>query len=34
MGDGTTLHASNYTGDVTITSINGIPGYVGARRLL
>ena len=34
MGDGTTLHASNYTGEVTITSINAIPGYVGARRLL
>jgi len=33
MGDGTTLHASNYTGDVTITSINAIPGYMGARRL-
>lgn len=34
MGDGTTLHASNYTGNVTITPINGIPGYMGARRLL
>ena len=34
MGDGTTIHASNYTGEVTITSINYISGYVGARRLL
>lgn len=33
MGDGTTLHASSYTGSVTITPINAIPGYMGARRL-
>jgi cell wall-associated NlpC family hydrolase len=33
MGDGTTLHASTYTGSVTITPINAIPGYMGARRL-
>jgi cell wall-associated NlpC family hydrolase len=35
MGDGTTIHASVVTGVVTQrTSINDIPGYVGARRLL
>ena len=35
MGDGTTIHASVLTGVVTQgTSINDIPGYVGARRLL
>lgn len=34
MGDGTTIHASNYAGEVTITSINYINGYVGARRVL
>ena len=35
MGDGTVIHASNYTGYVTEgTPINVIPGYVGARRLL
>ena len=34
MGDGTTIHASNYAGEVTITSINYVNGYVGARRLL
>jgi cell wall-associated NlpC family hydrolase len=37
MGDGTTIHASSDVvgvGEVTITSINYIPGYVGARRLL
>ena len=35
MGDGTTIHASVFTGVVTQrTSINDIPGYVGARRLL
>jgi cell wall-associated NlpC family hydrolase len=34
MGDGTTIHASNYAGGVVITSINYINGYVGARRLL
>ena len=34
MGDGTTIHASNFTGDVTITPIGNIPGYAGARRLL
>ena len=34
MGDGTTIHASIYTGEVTITGINFVRGYVGARRLL
>ena len=34
MGDGTTIHASNYTGNVTITGIDAVPGYVGAERLL
>ena len=34
MGDGTTIHASNYVGEVTITSIDYVSGYVGARRLL
>src|SRR5829696_4464580 len=37
MGDGTTIHASSDVvgvGEVTITNINYIPGYVGARRLL
>ena len=34
MGDGTTIHASNYAGEVTITDINYVNGYVGARRLL
>ena len=35
MGDGTAIHASTYTGNVTQgTPIDSIPGYVGARRLL
>jgi cell wall-associated NlpC family hydrolase len=37
MGDGTTIHASTDLygeGVVTITNINYINGYVGARRLL
>ncbi len=35
MGDGTTIHASVYAGEVVQgTGINAIPGYVGARRLL
>jgi cell wall-associated NlpC family hydrolase len=35
MGDGTVIHASNYTGNVTEgTPIDAIPGYVGARRIL
>jgi len=34
LGDGTTIHASNYTGEVSITGINYIRGYVGARRVL
>jgi cell wall-associated NlpC family hydrolase len=35
MGDGTAIHASTFTGDVTQgTPIDAIPGYVGARRLL
>ena len=33
MGDGTTIHAQVHN-QVTITSINYINGYVGARRLL
>ena len=33
MGDGTTIHAQIHN-EVTITSINYINGYVGARRLL
>jgi peptidoglycan DL-endopeptidase RipA len=33
MGDGTTIHAQVHN-EVTITSINHIAGYVGARRLL
>jgi peptidoglycan DL-endopeptidase RipA len=33
MGDGTTIHAQ-VNNEVTITSINDIAGYVGARRLL
>jgi cell wall-associated NlpC family hydrolase len=35
MGDGTTIHASVYAGEVVQgTPIDAIPGYVGARRLL
>jgi len=34
MGDATTIHASNDAGEGTITSINYVNGYVGARRLL
>ncbi|QIN84121.1 hypothetical protein GBA63_16810 [Rubrobacter tropicus] len=35
MGDGTAIHASTYTGNVTQgTPISSIPGYAGARRLL
>ena len=37
MGDGTTIHASSDVigvGEVTITDINYVNGYVGARRLL
>ena len=33
MGDGTTIHAQ-VNNEVTITSINYVAGYVGARRLL
>src|ERR687898_500737 len=33
MGDGTTIHAQVHN-EVTITSINYVNGYVGARRLL
>jgi cell wall-associated NlpC family hydrolase len=33
MGDGTTIHAQVHN-EVTITSINHVAGYVGARRLL
>jgi cell wall-associated NlpC family hydrolase len=35
MGDGTTIHASVYEGEVVQgTPIDAIPGYVDARRLL
>ncbi len=34
MGDGTTIHASNYAGEVTITDMDYINGYMGARRML
>ena len=34
MGDGTTIHASYPVGEVTITDIGYIRGYVGARRVL
>jgi hypothetical protein len=35
MGDGTTIHASTYTGDVTQgTPIDALSGYAGARRVL
>jgi cell wall-associated NlpC family hydrolase len=33
-GDGTLTHASNFTGEVSVTPIDYIPGYLGARRLL
>lgn len=34
MGDGNIIHASAYAGFVTITPLNDVSGYVGARRLL
>jgi len=33
-GNGSAWHASSYAGFVTLTPIDSIPGYVGARRLL
>ena len=33
-GAGNAWHASNFEGFVTLTPIDAIPGYVGARRLL
>ena len=32
-GDGTTTHSSVFTGNVTVTPIDNIPGYMGAKRL-
>jgi cell wall-associated NlpC family hydrolase len=34
MGNGMTIHASNYAGFVTETPIDDVPGYVGAERLV
>jgi peptidoglycan DL-endopeptidase RipA len=33
-GDGTITHASDFTGEVSITDMDYINGYAGARRLL
>jgi cell wall-associated NlpC family hydrolase len=33
-GDGTLTHASNFTGEVSVTPMKYIKGYLGARRLL
>jgi cell wall-associated NlpC family hydrolase len=33
-GDGTLTHASDFTGEVSVTPMKYIPGYLGARRLL
>jgi cell wall-associated NlpC family hydrolase len=33
-GDGTLTHASNFTGEVSVTPMKYIKGYIGARRLL
>jgi cell wall-associated NlpC family hydrolase/peptidoglycan hydrolase CwlO-like protein len=33
-GDGTLTHASNYTGEVSVTDMDYIKGYMGARRLI
>lgn len=33
-GDGTTTHASSFTGEVSVTPMKYLNGYLGARRLL
>jgi cell wall-associated NlpC family hydrolase/peptidoglycan hydrolase CwlO-like protein len=33
-GDGTLTHASNFTGEVSVTDMDHIEGYMGARRLI
>jgi cell wall-associated NlpC family hydrolase len=33
-GDGTTTHSSSFTGEVSVTPIKYIKGYLGARRLM
>src|SRR3712207_9546312 len=33
-GDGTLTHASNFTGEVSVTDMDYIEGYMGARRLI
>ncbi len=34
LGDGNLIHASSYYGNVTISEIRYIPGYMGAKRLM
>ena len=33
-GDGTLTHASNFTGEVSVTDMDHLEGYMGARRLI
>jgi cell wall-associated NlpC family hydrolase len=33
-GDGTTTHSSSFTGEVSVTPMKYIKGYLGARRLM
>jgi cell wall-associated NlpC family hydrolase/peptidoglycan hydrolase CwlO-like protein len=33
-GDGTLTHASNFTGEVSVTDMDYLTGYMGARRLM
>jgi cell wall-associated NlpC family hydrolase len=33
-GDGTLTHASDYTGEVSVTQMKYIKGYMGAKRFL
>jgi cell wall-associated NlpC family hydrolase len=33
-GDGTTTHSSSFTGEVSVTPMKYINGYLGARRLI
>ncbi len=33
-GDGTLTHASNFTGEVSVTDMDYLTGYMGARRLI
>lgn len=33
-GDGTLTHASDFTGEVSVTDMDYINGYMGARRLI